>query len=128
MVQSNRGLRGDYLYLTNNINVTGNTISGSKGAGITFSQASKSIASLNTITGIGFCLSVLSSTDITIDKNTCVDGLGLKNVNSTNVVSDILPNADPDADEHMRDKNHAVTHGGGLVWICGCSLILFGMV
>lgn len=87
-VQSNTGLIGTTLYNTTNIIVRNNTITDSRGAGIQFGKITNSVATDNSITGTGYCFSILATDNTTIGSNGCV-GLGLKSVNNTNLISDI---------------------------------------
>lgn len=89
-VQSNKGLQGSFYYVTNQITISSNYVQGNKGAGIAFVDSELSIATNNTVIGLGFCITQLNTKKNIVRGNTCVGGLGLKLVNSPDLVSDIV--------------------------------------
>jgi hypothetical protein len=62
---------------------------GNKGAGLAFVDSESSIATNNTVIGLGFCITQLNTKKNVIRGNTCVGGLGLKSVDSGDLISDI---------------------------------------
>jgi nitrous oxidase accessory protein NosD len=88
-IQSNTGIEGSYLFITNGIIVKDNVISGSKGAGVSMLSTKLCSVTGNSITGQGYCVTATNTTSSVITGNKCTGGLGLKSSLNKGLVSDL---------------------------------------
>jgi parallel beta-helix repeat protein len=87
-------LKGNFYYVTNQISIQSNFVSGSRGAGIAFVDSERCIATNNTVIGLGYCITQLHTKNNIIRGNVCVGGRGLKKVDSIGLISDLEVNND----------------------------------
>jgi hypothetical protein len=88
----------------------------SAGAGVAFVDSAESIATMNEVTGAGYCMAQVRTVNNVIQSNKCNGGLGLKLINSTGLQSDMLANPNSNLDQPgSKNGDMAATGVAGLI-------------